>query len=74
MIVTLTLDEYLELVSHKEKIVAAVIDKYGRIPIAVDPEGCGCTECMVGEYVPEECADSNLMLLVDSGQVQDNRS
>lgn len=27
-------------------------------PIAIDPSGCGCTECITGEYIPLDAASS----------------
>lgn len=30
--------------------------------IAIDPEGCGCTECSIGLYVPYDSSDINEVL------------
>lgn len=44
--------------------------------LAVDPTGCGCTECIVGEYVPEEvwCASATASDLAEfiTGRVTNN--
>jgi hypothetical protein len=31
--------------------------------LAVDPDGCGCTECIIGEYVPQNQWIQNANLL-----------
>jgi len=31
--------------------------------LAVDPDGCGCTECLIGEYVPQNQWVQNANLL-----------
>lgn len=45
-----------------------------RIPYAVDPEGCGCTECLVGDYVPADQANDNVKALAEAGIVKYNYS
>lgn len=41
-------------------------------PIAIDPVGCGCTECMTGEYVPLEDASSRDIYDMLMGYVGNN--
>lgn len=41
-------------------------------PTAIDPPGCGCTECMTGEYVPLNQATTQEILRLLSGHLRDN--
>lgn len=43
-------------------------------PRAIDPRGCGCTECLTGEYVPEERALPEHWLRVLQGTICNNTS
>lgn len=38
-------------------------------PVAVDPVGCGCTECGIGEYVPLERAGAATMARLVVGDI-----
>lgn len=41
-------------------------------PIAIDPYGCGCTECITGQYVPlEQATDAQLAAML-RGELHDN--
>lgn len=42
--------------------------------IAIDPTGCGCTECLVGEYLPLERVEKDHVLALAKGDLQDNTS
>lgn len=37
--------------------------------IAIDPPGCGCTECIIGEYVPLESANDQQVLGLLTGRI-----
>ena len=41
-------------------------------PVAVDPHGCGCTECLIGQYVPEERATPAQLVAVLTGEIGNN--
>jgi hypothetical protein len=41
-------------------------------PVAIDPPGCGCTECLTGEYVPLERATHAQILKLFAGRLRDN--
>ena len=41
-------------------------------PIAIDPRGCGCTECLTGEYVPLDQATSAQIALMAAGLLANN--
>ncbi|HSS38661.1 MAG TPA: hypothetical protein VLT58_07820, partial [Polyangia bacterium] len=41
-------------------------------PIAIDPYGCNCTECITGEYVPLERADDAQLAAMLRGEIGDN--
>ncbi len=41
-------------------------------PIAIDPYGCNCTECITGEYVPLERASDAQMAALLRGEIRDN--
>lgn len=43
-------------------------------PIAIDPPGCGCTECLTGQYVPLDAADAGTVRLAQLGFIRDNTS
>jgi hypothetical protein len=39
---------------------------------AIDPQGCGCTECLVGEYVPLERATNRQIQRMLKGKLDDH--
>lgn len=41
-------------------------------PIAIDPPGCSCTECMTGEYVPLANASSRQVTDMLAGRIANN--
>lgn len=41
-------------------------------PIAIDPPGCNCTECITGEYVPLDAASRQQILDLFAGRLRDN--
>lgn len=43
-----------------------------RKPTAVDPKGCGCTECITGEYVPLELATDQQLQDLISGILENH--
>lgn len=40
--------------------------------VAIDPVGCGCTECLIGEYVPLDSARSSDIQRLLRGEIHDN--
>lgn len=40
--------------------------------MAIDPPGCGCTECMTGEYKPLDKATEDDIRALFAGAVRDN--
>lgn len=38
-------------------------------PIQVDPPGCGCTECLIGQYVPLDRATSEQVIALLCGEL-----
>lgn len=42
--------------------------QYGKV-VAIDPAGCGCTECIVGEYVPMDAATDDQLLGMILGEL-----
>ncbi|KQO98132.1 hypothetical protein [Leifsonia sp. Leaf264] len=40
--------------------------------LAIDPVGCGCTECITGEYVPLDEASFDQIDLMLAGVLADN--
>lgn len=48
------------------------IERDGRTVYAVDPTGCGCNECITGEYVPLEEATVELLKGIALGTVANN--
>jgi hypothetical protein len=40
--------------------------------LAIDPTGCGCTECLVGEYVPYNRATAKQLKQMLKGKIRNN--
>lgn len=40
-------------------------------PVQVDPPGCGCTECLTGEYVPLDMATADQVRRMIDGELND---
>lgn len=40
--------------------------------LAIDPRGCGCTECLTGEYVPIDEADAEQIRQLMLGRIADH--
>ncbi len=38
-------------------------------PVQIDPRGCGCTECIIGEYVPLDEATTGQVLALMNGEL-----
>lgn len=45
---------------------------FERTPIAIDPKGCGCTECCTGEYIPLDRATPEQIMLMINGKIRNN--
>jgi hypothetical protein len=43
-------------------------------PIQIDPAGCGCTECLTGEYVPLDRATDAQVFALLRGELSDATS
>ena len=43
-----------------------------KFPTAVDPIGCGCNECITGEYVPFDKAKSDVLAALLHGDIKNN--
>lgn len=56
----------------REAATAYPSDREG--PIAIDPPGCGCTECITGEYVPLDQASDRQIADLLRGEIRDNTS
>lgn len=41
-------------------------------PVAIDPTGCGCTECCTGEYIPLERASDEQLVDMLTGLIGNN--
>jgi hypothetical protein len=41
-------------------------------PRAIDPPGCGCTECLIGEYVPLDRATNTQIRQMTAGEIADH--
>lgn len=41
-------------------------------PVAIDPPGCGCTECITGEYIPLDRATDQQVAALLRGEIHDN--
>lgn len=41
-------------------------------PVAIDPAGCGCTECITGQYVPLDQATAAQVYAMLKGQLRNN--
>lgn len=44
------------------------------IAIAIDPPGCGCTECLTGEYIPLDQATPEQVKSMLIGRLRDHTS
>lgn len=42
--------------------------------LAIDPPGCGCTECLTGEYRPLQDATDDDIRALFAGEINDNTS
>lgn len=47
----------------------SITDDGRRKPWQIDPPGCGCTECLVGEYVPLDQATEHDIMAMAAGVV-----
>jgi hypothetical protein len=42
------------------------------VPSAIDPPGCGCTECIIGEYIPWQHATPGMIRDLVAGYIANN--
>jgi hypothetical protein len=52
------------------RITAVDITDGARWPAAIDPAGCGCTQCLTGEYVPLDQATGLQVYAMLRGQLE----
>lgn len=50
----------------------AALNEAAPWPLAIDPPGCGCTECITGEYVPFDQATDEQIAALLRGEIHDN--
>ncbi len=42
------------------------------VPTAIDPPSCGCTECLIGEYIPLQSVTTGMMRDMVAGYIRNN--